>query len=255
MVKRLGTGITVNGAYLRVKGDAAPFDEFVTVPGLGSFTLPDEVGAVNDVVTLDGIISTPAYGVPGQIVAPLGALTTDYTHQWLKERKLDGKQITIEVFRLATEIGTIEKVITGDVSGAHVLASAKEIKVVGAARKTVAALVTRGVLVGIDAKPSTFVNYDGAADTGVRWQLVTSVSDDGATIGVLPGFTAAAIGTAAIPKSLYIRNPGIHYENIVGVVNGFGNGDFQAGGLVSGNLTFTPKFNLPVCSVYHKTTV
>ena len=64
-----------------------PFDNWIRMPGLNSVTLPDETGAANEVLTMDGPISAPGQPGVGQITMPIGGLSNHMLHQWLAARK------------------------------------------------------------------------------------------------------------------------------------------------------------------------
>ena len=240
---RSPSGILVNGVVVRVKdpnaASGALFSDWVRVPGLTSVTLPDEVGATTDAPQLDGTLSAAAYSGVGQIVAPIGGLSVHASHQWLYARKLDQKQILMDIIKPASGL----VIITEE---GKVAAMGHDIVIADpAAKRSVANVVKAGMLVylatAVPPNDVGFINYDVTAVAGdqTKFRIVHRVEKDGSKIVVWPYYHAEIVKAAG--NQLAIRHPGKHWADISGVVNGFGSGDLQNASNLSGNLTFAPQ--------------
>ena len=255
--------MVVNGAYLRVRDPDASagdlFADYVTMPGLGSFTMPAETGGVTETVTIDGPISAPQFKGVGTITGSVAGLTRDVAHQFLEQRSIDGREIQVAIDLPARSV--TEFVIDGGASVDAVDTNYDQI-VAGVIPDAVAKAVLRGHFMALGAVSGAAVYPDGtvvvlgynAAAAVVGWRAVVAADQDTKVFNVAPDFGAADISVAAnMERGVRVRNPGVSWLDISCVVSQFDQGDFQAGGNVSSNFTFVPARAIPVGSVNLKT--
>ena len=76
------------------------------------------------------------------------------------------------------------------------------------------------------------------------WHGVLKVNDDGGKFSIDPG--AVSPISKASGTALYVRQAGYVLQDVICTVNGFGDGDFQAGSAISANLSLSPSEALPV---------
>ena len=243
--QREPAGILVNGAILSVKepDGSGLFANYVEVPGIANFTLPNVEGTLNETALMDGVVSAAAYGGVGQITAPIGARTAHPAHQFLEAKKASGEAIQVTIRKYAVGVFELDDSIS-------VAAAAARASVAAALQPRIKSQLRRGHMVGMgdafDKAMAGFVNYDKspAAGNNSMWRLVVDIEGDGSAFTFSPAHTAA-IGTANAPEKLIVRMPGLKWEDILVTVNGFGSGDFQNANNVSGNLTLAPSVPLP----------
>lgn len=243
--QREPAGILVNGAILSVKDPdgSGLFADYVEVPGIANFTLPNVEGTLNETALMDGVVSAAAYGGVGQITAPIGARTAHPAHQFLEAKKASGDPIQVTIRKYAVGVFNVDDAL-------HVVAAASSATIAAAVQARIKAQLRRGHMVGMgdafDPAAAGFVNWDVASAAGNddMWRLVVDIEDDGSAFSFSPAH-ATAIGTANAPEDLVVRMPGLKWEDILVTVNGFGSGDFQNANNVSGNLTLAPSVPLP----------
>ena len=237
---RQPNGPLVNGTSLLVKDpniDAGLFTKFRRVPGLASFTLPDETGTTSEQQTMDGPLQSSETAGVGTIVGAIAATSGHATHRLLGAKRRDGQQVTVTIIKPA--VGkTINAVGTTQAGG-------MEIAIPNANRAAVKSLVREGMLIAIgdNFTPGIHVYSDSdpeAADDG-KFRPVLDVEADGSVIRV-----EAVYKSAIAAKKLHLRQDGVLYESINVSVNGFGDGDFQAGGRIAANIAFAPDEVLPL---------
>ena len=109
---RQPTATQVNGAALLVKDPSAAvgslFASYQRIPGLASFTLPDETGATNETQLMDGAIAFAQIAGVGTITGNIGAISGHPTHRFLAAKRRDGQNVQVTIVRPA-----IGRTITG----------------------------------------------------------------------------------------------------------------------------------------------
>ena len=253
---RSPTSVQVNGVALLVKDPditTGLFSEYQRVPGLANFTLPDETGSTNETQIQDGSISFAQIAGVGTITGSIGAITGHATHRFLARKRRSGGNVTVTIFRPAVSLEDFVGSV-GHGAGEGVLSFT------GTAAERVKSLVKEGVLVAVGEDSDTLggmmsgvVVYDGPTPTATEdhyYRPVVAVDEDGATVEVEAVITTAL--TAAANNKASVRRPGIRYEGVSATVNGFGDGDFQAGGAMAANVSFAPSEALPVFSLDHR---
>ena len=253
-LNRSPTSVLVNGVALLIKdGDteAGLFGaRFQRVPGLANFTLPDETGSVNETQLQDGPIAAAQIAGVGTITGSIGAITAHPTHKFLAAKRRTGGTIRAVILRPAQTV--VSEAASNGVAVSAAIddgqTAAKDILSVvtlDAARRD----IREGFLAAVHtAAPKGHLDYNAAAVADMaRFQSVLSINDSGLKFSVSPGVTGA------IPKALltylYLRKAGILYgqdDGFLCTVNGFGDGDFQAGGHAAANLSLAPPEALPV---------
>ena len=234
--------IQVNGAALLVKdpnlasASKSVFKRWQRVPGLANITLPDETGGTNETQLMDGSISFAQIAGVGTISASIGAITGHPVHRMLAEKRRDGGSVEALILRPAIAIsgGTGATATTG-VATASI---GPKITIASGGRDWVKNNVREGTLVGKTGAKG-FVGDGDTAAAETKWRSVLWVSDDGDEIVVDGDFDSAQTTAFALAA----RRPGILYTG-GGLsscsVNGFGDGDFQAGGAMNANLSLAP---------------
>ena len=275
---RLPTAVQVNGVALLVKDPEASsglFTKFQRVPGLANFTLPDETGSTNETQLQDGAISFAQVAGVGTITGSIGAITGHPTHQFLAGKRRSGGNVTITIVRpaIAVEpIGGDETAATRALAAgataadktaatAAVAADGKSIiSVKSDYRNQAKARIREGMIVALTeaaaAAANGFIAYDANPQSGDqdKWRSVLSIDEDGSHLDVAPGFQAVIEdgSNSEAAKILSVRRSGVLYSSVSCSVNGFGDGDFQAGGAMAANISFAPAEALPVKTVEHR---
>ena len=258
-LQRSPTSIQVNGAALLVKDPTADdglFSTWQRVPGLASFTLPDETGATTETQLMDGSISFAQIAGVGTITGSIGAVTGHPTHRFLADKRRSGGTVTIAIIRPSP--GNVFEAIDNAASAAAIVSDAgySVISVVddntSGSIAAVKAGVREGTLVALHTgAPAGYALYgDAAVATMAKWQSVVRIDADSGKFWVSPGVSSAI--AAASGTNLYARRPGVLFDNISCTVNGFGDGDFQAGGAMNANVSFAPGEALPALTPYTK---
>lgn len=269
-LKRTPNAIVVNGAYLRVKDPSAAagsfFGTYVTVPGLANFTMPAEAGATTDTALMDGSISAPQFAGVGTITGSIGARTAHPAHQFLEQRKIDQEDITIEILKHAVPVVSVDVAAAGSIVDGGGL-DELVLATLGADRARQNILNGHIVHVwasddiaadGPDDGGRSFLLYGAAAtaENDKQWRSIPSVvlDDAGAPMGVkvVPHFSAAIAVPGNKSGRITVRNGGLRWTDLNVKVNQFDQGDFQAGGNVSSNVTFTPSVSVPAAIVEHR---
>ena len=231
----------VNGAAMLVKGDdEGLFASFQRVPGFASFTLPDETGSTNETQLMDGSIAFAQIAGVGTISGSIGSITSHPTHQWLAARRRDGRQITVTIVRPATEIIKQEVAnVANAATGTIITFTGEEVAAIKEGQ-LIAVGATGDAGSAADDVGGAYVAY-GATPTAAddhKFRSVISVDPDAKSVKVAPAITTAL--TAAASNIYSLRNAGILYANILCSVNGFGDGDFQAGSAIAANISLQP---------------
>ncbi len=240
-LNRLPTSIQVNGVALLVRGGSADglFSQWQRIPGLANFTLPDETGSTNETQLQDGAISFAQIAGVGTITGSIGAITGHAAHRFLAGKRRTGDEITITILRPAGS--NVEVPNTDNAVAAEAAAAGKAKWTVDAgAQNSVKAALKEGTLVAAGATAPAFGDFAS----------VFRVNADGDFFETEPGPAAAVAKASGV--DLYTRRPGIIYANVACSVNGFGDGDFQAGGAIAANVSFAPSEALPAQQVWFK---
>ena len=239
---RQPVGTQVNGAALLVKDPtiaAGLFTKYQRVPGMSSWTLPDETGSTTEEQLMDGPIATSQVAGVGTITGNIGALGGHATHRFLATKRRGGGNVTVTIIRPA-----LKREITAK---GFCAADSTVIQIPAAHRAAVKASVREGNLIALANDVTdgivTFTDTPEAGDDH-KWRPVLAVKEDGSEIHVEAVIKSAILVGAA--ESIQLLTAGILYEGITATVNGFGDGDFQAGGSISANLSFSPAEALPV---------
>lgn len=248
--KRSPTATQVNGVSFIVKDPDASsgdfFNKYRRVPGLASFTLPDETGSSNEVQLQDGTVATAQAAGVGQITGTIGALTSHATHRFLSKKAKEGGNVTISIVRPAIEVVAET---TSDANNAVTASTAGVLTATGSVKETFKNQLKEGMIIAVGSAPGGgFTAYDAtlAANTDKNFRVVSSLNEDGGKVQLEVGFSAAVTGTTA---KFIIRRPGQVWKDISCTVAGFGDGDYQSGGVVQGTITLQPATALPVAGV------
>ena len=244
---RQPTSVQVNGVALLIKdadSNSGLFSSFQRVPGMANMTLPDETGGVNETQLMDGAISAAQIAGVGAITGSIGAITGHATHRFLANKRRNGGNVQVVIIRPATASSTLDG--AGSVS-----AAGRRINVVAGSRDSVKANIREGTLIALaDAVTDGYIGYaDGApaATDDHKWRSTLSVAESGEYIELEAAIASAIAANSG--EDIVYRRPGILYGGDTGfvcAVNGFGDGDFQAGGAVSANLSLAPSEALPL---------
>ena len=239
-LNRLPTATQVNGSALLVKDPdqtAGLFSKYQRVPGLASFTLPDETGSTTATQLMDGSVEFAQIAGVGTITGALGSISGHATHTLLAEKRRSGGSVTVAIVRPAILIGDALGVIDGEIAvAAHGGAGFSVVTVTGSAGMAIAKnLIREGRLVLI--KGSAPASTDS-------WHGVLKVNDDGGKFSIDPGVVSPISKTSG--TGLYVRQAGYVLSDVICTVNGFGDGDFQAGSAIAANLSLSPSEALPV---------
>ncbi len=248
-LNRAPTAIQVNGAALVVKGASTDgaLANWQRVPGLANFTLPDETGSTNEIQLMDGSVAFAQIAGVGSITGSVGAITGHPTHTFLAQRRRDGNEITATIVRPATD--TVETAIA-DSKVASVLASGiQTVTVTGEADARKAKNIIReGLLVAIHAQADL-----ASSDFFPVLKANADIVGSGTTATYKFQLVGGVAVTAATGLNIQTRRPGVVYPNIACTVNGFGDGDFQAGSAMAANVALQPAEALPVLTVEKRT--
>lgn len=237
-LKRTPSATQANGVAMLVKaGSTGLFSNFQRVPGLANFTLPDETGSTNETQLLDGSVSFAQIAGVGTITGNIGAITAHPTHQWLAARRRAGDQITVTIIRPASAV--LDEVAANVSHPAGASGTDTILTFTGNEANS----ILEGQLVAVGASTDDLEAYIGYEETPVagddhKFRSVLAVDPDTKKVKVAPRIVTALAGNATNRYS--VRNAGLIYENILCTVNGFGDGDFQAGSAASANISFAP---------------
>lgn len=273
-LKRSPTSIVVNGAYLRVKDpQASPgdlFADYVTVPGLGSWTMPAETGSVTETAIMDGSIAAPQFKGVGTITGAMPALGAHVSHQFLEQRSIDQRDIQVEIVKHAVAVTSID---LGGAAGNVVDARAadagtpnrSDIAISKASDQlTVKQSVLWGHILAMSAEAATAAElasvtgaspvlaYTSKGADGTQWRGIVTVAADGSMIRVAPAFVAAITTANNKFRRINVRNPGKRWTDVLVKVNQYDQGDFQSGSNVGSNFTFTPSTTVQAAIVEHR---
>lgn len=251
---RTPAAIPVNGAAMLIKdpdaGTADIFSDYQRVPGFASFTMPDEVGSSNEVTLMDGSVATAQVAGVGTITGTIGSLTGHATHRYLSDRKKDGKEIEVAIIRPAAKVddgsGAVENAANGTV-----------ITIPNALANNLKSKIKEGMLIAIGATGDTpgggcVVYGDTITNTNDHhFRPIIYFNEAATKIKVEVAITTAL--TSGTTNKWALRIPGIRYENIRCTVSGFGDGDFQSGGVVSGTITLQPIVAVPTMRPEYRT--
>jgi len=236
-LSRTPTAITANGVSMLVKG--AGIDNFIRVPGLANFTMPDETGSTTETQLLDGSVAAAQPAGVGSITGTIGAIGAHPSHQFLEARKSDQQQITVAVVKPASDVVRL----TTAISGISVDVSDEDDIIIFPSGRV--ASMREGQLIAIGSAVATGANSAGlvgwnkspvvAGDQSL-YRVIRSVDPDNDRIRVSPGFQADVSGN----NVFVLKNSGLKYEDISCTVSGLGSGDFQSGGNASSSITLQP---------------
>ena len=257
--KRQPNKMDAIGVGVWIKDPAASaglFSEYVRVPGLGAFTGADPDQPTTASVGLDGAVQSAGFGEPGTITAPIAMKGQHPAHRFLAQRRRDKKVIEVAWRRPARNVtfgeqtsstaGFVSPVLTGVVSPSGTLG------------EKLARLLIEGRLISIGntakltaASMLGFVDYDAVPEAADQLKFRVIVDVD-VTAGVVTAFKVAPgfkTALSADDKFFSIRDPGTKVVGVEASVTGYPDGDFQAGAVVTGNLTLAPSLDVPVDSV------
>ena len=268
-LKRSPAAIVVNGAYLRVRdpsGENALFKDYVTVPGMSSWTMPAESGNVTETALMDGSVAAPQFKGVGTITGVIGALGGHPAHQFLEAASISQNDVQIEIIKEAVAVADIVLGASGESTS---IVKSGALDVVAIDDSAAAAEVKQNVLWGhiiavasgdaddadkakAAAAPATLIAYSADASDSAGYRVVTAVEDDGKKIHFAPAYSSAVTTASGKFRNVSVRNPGKRWSNITCKVNQFDQGDFQGGGVLSSNVTFTPSTTVQAAIVEHR---
>jgi len=244
-LSRTPTAITANGVSMLVKG--AGVNNFIRVPGLANFTMPDETGSTTETQLLDGSVAAAQPAGVGSITGTIGAIGPHPSHQFLEARKQDQQQITVTVVKPAAEVTILEDSAAIAITYPAATANAPDGIVVipggGVSSMRESQLIAIAANAAGLQSPPKLVPWNKAfgdlvaADDDVSYHVIRSVDPDSGKIKVSPGFKTAKTSGNSIYS---LRNAGLLYKDISCTVSGLGSGDFQSGGNASSSITLQP---------------
>ena len=248
-------GILVSGVELHVKDPnlAATklFGNYQRVPGTGAITLPDEAASPTSIPGIDGVVQASGFSDVGSITVPLPQVGQHTTHRFLHVKRRDKGVVFARIIRRATIVFSGDAPF--DVS-TGVAAAADGVSVVTLTDAAGVAFVNKvraGMVCAFKAPtdPPTFKDFGTVALTGTSkdFQLIHSIEVTDA--GVLTSFKVAPGSTVLAAQPLYVRNPGVEWNDIECTVGQMGDGDFQQSSILGGNLVLIPSAELPVSTV------
>ena len=273
-LNRAPTAIQVNGAALLVRDPevtAGLFTKYQRVPGFASFTLPDETGSTNETQLMDGSVAFAQIAGVGTISGSIGALTGHATHRFLAGKRRGGGNVTVTIVRPAVTIIDGKGMGASNAADTHPPGSTTALIVAanGTAYTLPASAVVQireGHIIGLDAgktgaQAGTMEGYIGydvddddvAATDDKKYRSVLRVNAGASATKIevevkhVTGIPAQS--TSNTENRFDVRSPGFIYQDIICTVNGFGDGDFQAGGALASNLSLQPAAALPTGAV------
>ncbi len=289
-IKRTPSGIQTTGSVLYIrstKSGSTIFDkDYVRVPGLGSFTLPAETATTNETQMLDGSIASAGTKGVGTIPGSLGARNLGVAAQFLEAVSLSGASIRVRIVHAAELVGVLRLGAGSTIkssakagNGSGEASGKSEISVLGSeGQEFVKSTLLEDYVVSVaatdlaaadtdlpeDNLSGSYVTYETvpAAFAANQWMSVFDVEEDGTKFFVAPGIIGSSNENAGVAvvtvqasksRAVFVRNPGLRWTDIICTVSQFDGGDFQAGGVISGNVTFQPKVTVPAPTLYLST--
>ena len=260
--KRQPNKMDAIGVGVWIKDPAAAtgslFKKYVRVPGLGAFTGADPDQPTTASVGLDGAVQSAGFGEPGTITAPIAMKGQHPAHRFLAQKRRDKKPILVAWRRPARNVIFGGATTSTNKLGALMSGVAEPTGTLG---KILARQLIEGRLISIGnaaALTATtqaglgFVDYGVTPETADQLKFrvivdVTVVNGLVTEFTVAPGFKTDVAGAAG--KFYSILDPGTKVIDVEASVTGYPDGDFQAGAVVTGNLTLAPSLDVPVDSV------
>ena len=252
--------------------DAAALSYFATyrrIPGVGSFTAADPESPTSESIGLDGAVSSAGFGGPGTLTVPISMKGQHPTHRLLGAKRRSKEPVEVAWRRPAAQV--IRSMELEGQAGVTV-ATAKKGEVVAAMvslanSRRLGQLLKEGYLISLTNTTALtvatqagleFLEYSATPVTGAadlkKFRTIDTVDLDES--GKLESFTVAPEFFAAIAQTssgtssfVSILSPGLHVLDVEAQVTNFGDGDYQPGSVVTGNLVLAPAFDVPLESV------
>lgn len=250
--------------------------DYILVPGVASFTLPDEQAATTDVALLDGVTKARGFANVGTITIPIGTLLPSHaTHKLLESKKAAGGRVMVRC--------RVQRQLFGSVLDAvNVAAAARIMNVMLTAsagitadqqaaldaelepkRRSVTSLLRRGqrVMLSVGSGANMLAKAGDQAPAAMQGVVagalpanatagpytIETLREHEDPVGTGKGYVASfkvspANGAAAIVKAtMEIVMPAIEWADILCDVTGLGKGTAESAALVTGsNLILEP---------------
>ena len=255
--------------------DAAALSYFATyrrIPGVGSFTAADPESPTSESIGLDGAVSSAGFGSPGTLTVPISMKGQHPTHRLLGAKRRSKEPVTVAWRRPAAQVirslplKATEGVVVATADLGKVTVSTADTPTAKVVRRRLGQLLKEGYLISLanDAAIATaaaqagllFLDYSATPVTGdpdkKKFRTIDTVEkdDDGMLVSfvVVPKLFAAV--TAAAVSWVSVLSPGLQVADVEAQVTNFGDGDFQPGSVVTGNLVLAPAFDIPHVSAW-----
>ena len=227
---------------------------------MGGPSLPEGTAEVNDTVLLDATIRSVGDQALGSLAIPLPALSQHVVHQFLRERRDDGKPVLIRTVRPGIQAHAFE--VDGEITAIDTDAARRHatIEIAAGRRPWVVDNLREGhwlliaaadlaVAGTVTESRALYQLYEpDAPPANDLYQAILDISDDGAEVRVSPGFGAAAPAIDA--GSLFVRQPGRLTDDTSCTVTQLGHGDHQPNTPVGATAALAPLNQFPRATPY-----
>ena len=248
------------------------FTEYRRIPGVGSFTAADPESPTSESIGLDGAVSSAGFGGPGTLTVPISMKGQHPTHRLLGEKRRNKEPVTVAWRRPAAQVilslplaateGVIVAAADLGLVTTRTAASPPVITVSLANRRRLGQLLKEGYLISLTNATEIataaaqaaldFLDYSATPVTGdpdkKKFRTIDTVDLDDS--GLLVSFTVVpnffAVIAAAAASWVSVLSPGLQVADVEAQVTNFGDGDFQPGSVVTGNLVLAPSFDVPL---------
>ena len=243
----------VNGSSLLVKDadvTTGLYSNFLRVPGFVSWTLPDETGSTTETQLMDGTISFSQIAGVGTVTGSLGSLSGHATHELLSDKRRNGGNIQAVIVRPAILAGSANGQGAGTNAAANGTTGFSVVTVPASAAAEAKGLIREGRLVTVDSAVDADTVWSSVLKANELRETVSGTEDAGAYLfQIEPGYGAATSGNN---NRYYVRQAGFLVEPFTCTVNGFGDGDFQAGSAITANISLAPSQALSIDRKFSK---
>lgn len=220
--------ISTNNLEIKVRdpeANAAPFNDYVRIPGTGSLALPNDPANPNEIVTFKGIASAPAFQRLGNATIALPQYISYHPVMSMLRRKRDAsKKVLSEIVVPGEAVISTDGTVTGTVAGLFT-PNAKAIE-----ELSNLLLIGHSFTIGEDAAAVTYVVYKITRDADGKLTNFNAATSE----GKLPSAAIAA-------TKLKLNVPTQTFQSVLATVSGLSDGQFETENSVSSELTLTPQ--------------
>ena len=272
MAKNRSPGkLDATGVGVWVKDPAAAalsyFATYRRIPGVGSFTAADPESPTSESIGLDGAVSSAGFGGPGTLTVPISMKGQHPTHRLLGAKRRSKEPVEVAWRRPAAQV--ILSLSLDGAKGVTVVTGALDVVLATldtGPRRRLGQLLKEGYLISLtNAAALTvatqaglgFIDYTATAVAAdkTKFRTIDSVDLHAKTrelvsFTVAPAFASVIAQTSSGTSSyISVLSPGLHVLDVEAQVTNFGDGDYQPGAVVTGNLVLAPSFDVPLESV------